>query len=256
MPVYAAERYRRILNRLENEGQVRSSDLEAYFGVTAMTIWRDLALLEERGQLKRVRGGAMALGSAVELAYAVKSDQARADKMRIARYVASHCIEAGDILILDGGTTIASLAEQELPERLTILTNSLPVAEAMMRHRTQPTVYVSGGLLRAESGTMVGREAITFFSRRRAAKFLISTTAVDLEAGITDPNPQEIEVKQAMAASAKSIILLSDPSKFGQVSHMQTLPWRRIQKMVTSADHDLLRRLGSMGVEAFVATKL
>ncbi len=253
MADYAHERHRRILRLLKEHGEIRCADLETTLKVTSMTVWRDLKLMEERGLLRRVRGGAMANMVADELDYTVKSDQARVAKQRIARYVAANCIEEGDILILDGGTTIASLKDQVLPAGLTILTNSLPVAQALLPHSSRPTVYVSGGLLRPESGTMVGREAVTFFSRRRAVKFLLTATAVDVEAGITDPNPQEIEVKQAMALRADEIILLSDASKFGQVSHMQTLPWRRIDRLVTNRKHPLVDEMRKTGLLAHVA---
>ncbi|MEM0964547.1 MAG: DeoR/GlpR family DNA-binding transcription regulator [Verrucomicrobiota bacterium] len=253
MADYAHERHRRILEFLKMQGEIRCADLEVSLGVTPMTVWRDLKLLEERGQLRRVRGGAMANTVADELDYTAKSDRARAAKQRIASYVAANCIDEGDILILDGGTTIASLRDQALPGGLTILTNSLPVAQALLPHVSRPTVYVSGGLLRPESGTMVGREAATFFSRRRAAKFLLTATAVDVGAGVTDPNPQEIEVKQAMASRAEKIILLSDTSKFGEVSHMQTLPWRRIDHLITNREHMLTKAMRAKGLNVSIA---
>jgi DeoR/GlpR family transcriptional regulator of sugar metabolism len=115
------------------------------------------------------------------------------------------------------------------------LTNSLAIAHAMQHHRARPSVYLSGGLLRPESGTLVGREAVTFFSRRRATKLLLSATGLDAEAGVSDPNPQEIEVKQAMASRAQEVILMADASKLGVVSLMQTLPWRRVDRLVTDA---------------------
>lgn len=215
---------------------VKSVDLEKEFNVTAMTIWRDIKLLEEQGQLRRVRGGAMRLDRQGESAFIEKADRARVAKERITTRVAQAHLQPGDILILDGGTTVAALADRELPPNLTILTNSLPIADRMMQHASRPTVYLSGGLLRPESGTLVGREALTFFSRRHASKLLMSATGFDADAGVTDPNPQEIEVKQAMAASAQEIILLADSSKFGVVSLMQSLPLRRLDKLITDAD--------------------
>jgi DeoR family fructose operon transcriptional repressor len=235
MPLFPAERHRRILNILESQGMVSSAELEQGLEVTAMTVWRDLKLLEERGQLKRMRGGAVGLSGPAEVDFQQKAIHARAAKRRIAAYVARKLLQPGDSLILDGGTTIASLAERPLPARLTILTNSLAIAHAMQHHRARPSVYLSGGLLRPESGTLVGREAVTFFSRRRATKLLLSATGLDAEAGVSDPNPQEIEVKQAMASRAQEVILMADASKLGVVSLMQTLPWRRVDRLVTDA---------------------
>ena len=256
MPFFPADRHRRILERLETDGVVHSRDLQRTLEVTPMTVWRDLQLLEERGQLKRMRGGAMRLEVASEVAFTDKAVRARPQKERIAAYVAAHLIAPGDILILDGGSTVAALAEQVLPQRLTVLTHSLMVASAFQNHSARPAVYLSGGLLRPESGTLVGREAMTFFGRRRAPKLFLSATGLDAEAGVTDPNPQEIEVKQAMMQSAEQVILLADSSKFGVVSLMQTAPWRRIHKIVTNSRgkrNDHLGAIADTGVDAVAA---
>ena len=92
MPLFPADRHRRILERLEVEGVVHSRDLERVLEVTPMTVWRDLQLLEERGQLKRMRGGAIRLKGDGEAAYTDKVVRARPDKQRIAAYVAAHLI--------------------------------------------------------------------------------------------------------------------------------------------------------------------
>ncbi|NBD37517.1 MAG: DeoR family transcriptional regulator [Verrucomicrobia bacterium] len=251
MPLFPADRHRRILEYLEADGVVHSRDLERALGVTAMTVWRDLRLLEEQGLLKRMRGGAMSLRGEGEAAFSEKEVRARPHKRRIAAFAVAHLMEPGDILMLDGGTTVAALAEQTLPEKLTILTHSLMVASAMQHNKARPTVYLSGGLLRPESGTLVGREAMSFFGRRHAPKLFMSATGLDAVAGVTDPNPQEIEVKQAMVARAETILLLADASKVGVVSLMQTLPWRRIHRLITTAspDDSLFRTLRKQGVK-------
>jgi len=232
MNVEATERHRRILDRLGRSGQIRSRDLVAEFGVTPMTVWRDLKLLAERGQLRCCRGGAVAREVETEPAFSRKTRRAAEAKERIAA-CAVRFLEEGDILICDGGTPVAALARQRLPTRLTVLTNSLPIAAELIRHPDRPSVQMAGGLLRPESGTVVGREALTFFGRRRANKLFLSATGIDLEAGATDPNPQEIEVKQTMIASAQQIYLLIDASKFGVVSLMATLPLRRIDVLIS-----------------------
>jgi len=236
MQLFAPERHRQIIKRLKSEGLVKSLDLADGLQVTLMTIWRDLKHLEEQGLLRRMRGGALAVETLLEPEFKIKEDRSREAKTMIARHVVANYIRSGDILIIDGGTTSAAVVDQILPAKLTILTNSLPIAHKLMRHPSQPTVYLSGGLLRPESGTLVGREALTFFARRRATTLLISATGIDSHAGITDPNPQEIEVKQVMANSAQKIILMADHSKVGVVSLMETLALRRIDKWVTDRE--------------------
>ena len=247
MPLFAADRHRRILGHLQRAGVVRNAALLEEFGVSAMTLWRDLRLLEERGQLRRMRGGAMAREVDNEAAFAAKAPRAAEAKRAIAAR-AVRFLEEGDIVICDGGTTVAALARQPLPARLTVLTNSLPIASELTHHPDGPDVQLAGGSLRRESGTVVGREALTFFGRRRAHKLLMSATGIDAEAGVTDPNPLEIEVKQAMLASAARVYLLADASKFGVVSLMRTMPLRRVDVLVSDAGNArveaVLRREG------------
>lgn len=61
----------------------------------------------------------------------------------------------------------------------------------------------------------------------------MSASGLDADFRVSDPNPQEIEIKQAMATYAKQVILLADASKWGVVSLMQILPWRRVHTVVT-----------------------
>jgi DeoR/GlpR family transcriptional regulator of sugar metabolism len=152
-------------------------------------------------------------------------------------------IQADANLAIDGGTTVACIADQILPENLTILTNSIFTAERFLRHPTKPTVYGCGGLLREASGTFIGKEALSFFSRRRVDRYFLSATGVDREAGITDLTLEDNEVKRAMAASSTEVILLVDQSKFTVRSHMEVLPWRRIDHLVTDAEPSLVNKV-------------
>lgn len=201
-----------------------------------MTVWRDLKFLEEQGFLKRIRGGAIDSQSVLEKSYVDKAVNSLASKQRIASWTVRNMISEGDIIILDGGTTTGALTKESLPPNLTVMTNSLPIADALLRHPARPLVHLSGGLLRPESSTSVGKEALSFFRKRRASKFFMSATGVDVKAGVTDPNPLEIEVKRMMANSCEKIYLLVDAGKWGQVSLMQTLNWRRISAIITDSN--------------------
>jgi DeoR/GlpR family transcriptional regulator of sugar metabolism len=245
----APDRQRRILDLLEGREFLRNADLAGLLGVTAMTLWRDLVAMEERGLVRRVRGRVARADVRIEEPdYRSKADRALADKARIAAYAVRHLIREGDSLAMDGGTTVAAIARQTLPARLTILTNSLHTAGAFLEHPSRPAVYACGGMLRAQSGTFIGREALAFFGRRRAAKYFLSATGVDAEAGVTDLTLEDNEVKQAMAASCREVILLADRSKFGVVSLMQVLPWRRIHRIVTNAPRTTLAGIRKNGL--------
>ncbi len=232
----APERQRRILEILVGQEFARNADLARHLRVTAMTLWRDLVALEEKGLVRRTRGRvSRASWNVVEPDFASKADVAHAAKARIAAYAARHLISDGDNLALDGGTTVAAIARETLPAGLTILTNSLHTARLFLSLSARPAVYACGGLLREQSGTFIGREALTFFARRRTHRYFLTATGVDRDAGVTDLTLEDNEVKRAMASGAKEVVLLADRTKFGTVSLMRVLPWRRIHRFVTDA---------------------
>lgn len=232
----APHRQRLILDFLEGREFIQSSTLPTKLGVTPMTVWRDLVAMEERGLIRRSRGRvARADVSEIEPDYNSKSDRAAAAKARIAAYAAKNLIRQGDSLAMDGGTTVGAIARQSLPARLTILTNSVHTAAAFIGHPSRPALYACGGLLREQSGTFIGRQALAFFGRRRVTRYFLSATGVAPEAAVTDLTLEDNEVKQAMARSAKEVILLADGSKWGEVSMLQVLPWRRVHHVVTDA---------------------
>jgi len=240
----ALERQRRILDILEGCESARNMDLARHLQVTPMTLWRDLVALEENGLVRRFRGRVSRReASVIEPDFLAKADVAAAAKSRIAAYAARHLIQAGDSLALDGGTTVAAIACEILPPDLTILTNSLHTARLFMNHPARPAVYACGGLLREKSGTFIGREALSFFSRRRTVRYFLSATGVDAVEGVTDLTLEDNEVKRAMASGSAEVVLLADRGKFGVVSLMRVLPWRRIHRLVTDAPAGLLKPL-------------
>lgn len=240
----APHRRRRILELLNEEEVLATSGLPLRLGVTPMTVWRDLKALEEQGELRRLRGRIQRLEpEVVEPDVQTKHDHFGEAKRRIVEYAVKAFVREGDFLAVDGGTTVAAIARQPLPEKLTVLTNSIHTAGDFLRHPSRPMVYACGGLLRERSGTFIGREALSFFSKRRTTRYFLSATGVDAEAGVTDLTLEDNEVKQAMAANSGEVVLLADRSKLGVVSLMQVMPWRRVDHLVTDASDEELRTI-------------
>lgn len=232
----APQRQRRILELLEHQPSLPTSGLPEELGVTAMTVWRDLKDLEEKGILRRLHGRVVRESAAgQEPDFGSKRTRNQRAKDAIASLAVNTLIREGDCIALDGGTTVAAMARQVLPRNVTIVTNSLHTAQSFQHHASRPVVYCCGGLLREASGTFIGREALAFFSKRRFQRYFLSATGVDAEAGITDLTLEDNEVKRAMAASSDEVVLMADRTKLGVVSHMEVMPWRRITHVITDA---------------------
>jgi DeoR/GlpR family transcriptional regulator of sugar metabolism len=228
--------------------------LSQKYGVSEMTIRRDLKVLEELGVIKRTYGGAVRWPSAavepVLVARERRQTLARAQKAQIARYAAD-LVEHGDSIILEGGTTATAMAPFLADkEDLTVVTNGLATCEELRRHLPlSATIICTGGILRPESGTFVGPVAESCFHQFYARRLFISASGLTPQDGLTDPKMLEVQVKRAMIAAAAEVIALVDSSKFGVRSLMKVADLGELRALVTdgaapAAALDALRERG------------
>ena len=254
----ATARHQHILSALRKRGSLSSAALRRELGTTAMTVWRDFKTLEELGLLRRVRGGASLAGLLPgEPDYEEKHARADGAKRRIAAFAATEFVREGDTVALEGGTTVAALLDFLPRSRISILTNSLPVALRARSVRPECPVRIAGGWLSRISGNTSGPETVRAMEKWRSSVCFISATGFDAEVGPSDPNPLEIEAKRALVAGAKQTVLLLDSSKFGRRSAAVTLHPRRLAAIVTDAKpgNAILAAARKNGVRICVAGK-
>lgn len=252
------EQRRRLISQIiQAEGAVNTELLASRFDVSYMTIWRDIAILEEQGSVARMRGGAMRPenGEAPEPAYRSKQLVHQEEKEMIAHYAATHFVQDNDILILEAGTTVAAMIKHLTQANLTIVTNGVQTIVEATSRLPGLTVMSCGGILREPAHTFVGPQAERFFAGLHARTLFLGATGLSLPEGITDPNPLEIQVKRAMADSAERIVLLIDSSKLGVRSLLPLIPLERISALVTDvhAPQEYLRAFADLGLEVHVA---
>jgi DeoR family fructose operon transcriptional repressor len=230
----ASARHQHILALLQQRGEIRAGELASELGVTSMTTWRDLKLLSEQGLLRRVRGGAIWKSSLVgEPLFESKLPAASQAKCRIARAAVEAFVREGEVIAMEGGTTVAALG-RELPEsRVSVITNSLPIALQIRERKPALPLRVIGGWLSPISGNATGPEAIKEIKSLRASLCFLSCTGWDPEMGPQDPNPLEIEVKRTMAAISKRVVLLIDSAKFSVSSQSVLIHPRHLTAVVT-----------------------
>ena len=215
----AAQRRTTILNELEREGSVRVSDLVRVLGVSDMTIRRDLGALERDGLLEKVHGGAVVTStpSAVEPGFEAKSERQTVEKAAIAAYAAS-LIKPGSAIAISAGTTTHALARLlvDVPD-LTVVTNSVWVADVLHRSgNSSLSVLLTGGL-RTPSDALVGPIAISALRSLHLDAVFMGVHGMDTRAGFSTPNLLEAETNRAMIASGRRLIVLADSTKWGIV---------------------------------------
>lgn len=225
-----------------------------------MTIWRDLKKLEKMGYIQRVRGGAIKSGlpDGYEPFFESKERIYNEQKKKIAQYAAEHLIAKDEIIILEGGTTVGHMISYLSQPNLTILTNGLSALVRIAHHVPRFNVICCGGMLREKSHTFVGPQAEAFFANFHAHKFFLGATGLNLEDGLTDPNPLEIQIKRAMHKCAEQTIVLLDSSKFGVRSLTQIIPFDEIDALVTDAEapRSILDGLAAIGIQIHVVEEL
>jgi DeoR/GlpR family transcriptional regulator of sugar metabolism len=236
VPVLAQQRQAKIVARVRSDGAVRVSDLVVDLGVSDMTIRRDLEVLAGRGLLSKVHGGAtMAPGSTDEPGFAAKADRQRAEKIAIATRAAA-MVRPGSAIGLSAGTTTAELARRlvDVPN-LTVVTNSVPVAEIFYRaDRPDRTVVLTGGE-RTPSDALVGPIAVAAIGTLHPDLLFLGVHGMSARAGFTTPNLLESDTNRALVSAAQRLVVLADSSKWGTVGISSNASLADANTVVTDA---------------------
>ena len=251
----AVERRRLIAENLRSRGVVSVTELAEALGSTEITVRRDLRAMAREGQLIRAHGGAV-LPAAIghEPSYSEKAHQAAREKAAIAR-IALEMIVPGDSILLGPGTTTQALARLlgEVAE-LTVVTNSLLVAQALTPS-SRVEVVMTGGTLRRSIHALVGPAAEESVRALRASKAFISGNGFTVEHGLSTPSPLVAATDRAFAFAAQQVIVLADYTKIGRDTMCQTVPTARVHTLITDsgAEARLLAAIRAAGVDVRVA---
>jgi DeoR/GlpR family transcriptional regulator of sugar metabolism len=231
----AQQRQQAIVELVRQSGGVRVVELVRAFGVSDITIRRDLELLAGRGLLAKVHGGATSVGSTDEPGFAVKSVRQEGEKRAIARRAAS-LVRPGATVALSAGTTTWTLARRlAAVPALTVVTNSVRVAE-VFRHagRGDQTVVLTGGV-RTPSDALVGPVAVAAIRRLNVDLLFLGVHGMTVRAGFTTPNMMEAETDRALVEAAGRLVVPADHTKWGTVGISTIAELREADVLVSDA---------------------
>ncbi|MFI5558597.1 DeoR/GlpR family DNA-binding transcription regulator [Amycolatopsis japonica] len=215
----ARQRQAVILEEARRTGAVRVSDLVVRLGVSDMTVRRDLDVLASRGLVEKVYGGATSIvgKSTDEPGFEAKSVRQRAQKEAIA-VLAAGLVRPGTAIGISAGTTTWTLARalDEVPG-LTIVTNSIQVAD-VLRGANQPdrTVVLTGGV-RTPSDALVGPVAVQSLRSLHLDVVFLGVHGMADGPGFTTPNLTESETDRALVEAGRKLVVLADHTKWGIV---------------------------------------
>ena len=201
-----------ILSALRTAGRVSVTELTARFGVSSVTVRKDLDALERRGLLRRVRGGAVSVGASDEGSFEARFTDSRDRKQAIAR-AAAGAVHDGDVIAFDSSTTAYYLAQEILDRRgLVVVTNGLRVATLLME-QSSARVLVLGGVLRRSAGSLVGPIGDVLSSRGRIAKGFFGLVGLSVAHGLMDVSAEEAQTKHVLAVACDQVYGVFDSTK-------------------------------------------
>lgn len=239
--VLARQRQALVLERVREDGAVRVSDLARMLGVSDMTVRRDLEFLHGRGLIEKVHGGATAIpGSALfEPAFATKAGLQLAEKDAIAD-AAAELVNPGAAIGISAGTTTYAIACRLIGSPgLTVVTNSLRVADVMSDTRgSDQTVVLTGGE-RTPSDALVGPLAVSALENIHLDLVFMGVHGMDMRAGFTSPNLLEAETNRAMVESARLLVVVADHTKWEVVGLSSFARLDQADILITDAGLDL-----------------
>jgi DeoR/GlpR family transcriptional regulator of sugar metabolism len=231
--VLTIHRKQHILEVLRRSGQVIAKDLSQELELSEDTIRRDLRELAAEGLLQRVHGGALPASPAMGN-FSARLDVASDEKKMIGR-AAAGMVQAGQVVILDGGTTAVQIARHFPPGlKATVVTHSPTIAVELVAH-AEIEVILIGGRLFKHSVVAVGAPAIEGIGRIRADTYFMGVTGIHPEIGLTTGDFEEAHVKRALSASAAETIVLASPEKLNAVSPYVIAPISEVTGMIVAA---------------------
>lgn len=243
-----AERWEQIREALREARILRVGELCRRVGASAATLRRDLRMLEERGELRRVHGGAVSVESRLEEpGFEDKAGRAAREKQCIAE-AALRRIAAGMTVYLDGGSTVLALA-RALRSRsdIVVVTNSLRAAMELAGQG--PRAILIGGELRRLSQTLVGTLTRHVLDVLQMDIAFMGAMGIGRDGEITTTDPAEAFTKEWVMRRSAQVVLLVDHTKFGKVSFARAGHLRDIDVLITDGrlPPEWVRRIRAAG---------
>jgi DeoR/GlpR family transcriptional regulator of sugar metabolism len=252
--MYPEERRQEIVQRVNRNRRVSVAELSRQFGVSEVTIRSDLQALAERNLVVRTHGGAVpAAPDLYHLSLAFRRRRQVQEKSRIGEAGAALVMD-GDAIFLDSSSTALAIAAHLKNHRhLTIITNSLAVAQEML-DAPRVMVVLVGGMLRRDTASLIGTDGLEMLRKYHIPKGFFGAHGISLIEGLTDVSADEAEVKRPMVAMCRVSVAVLDATKWGQVGLASFAGLEQISTVISDvhAPPDLVDQVRSSGTEVIL----
>jgi DeoR family transcriptional regulator of aga operon len=227
------ERHQKIIEIIQAKGYESVTNLCKKLRVSAVTIRKDLKLLEKNNKLFRSHGGASNTNPfTVDRSVNEKENLQKGEKKSIAEKAAQY-IESNDSIIIASGTSLLALAREIKPgQKLTVITSAMQVAQELVKHLNIDILQL-GGLIRHSSSSVVGAYAENILKDFFCTKLFLGVDGIDFEFGITTSSSMEAQLNKKMMEVVQKVIVLADHTKFGKRGFSKICSVDEIDEIIT-----------------------
>ena len=250
----AVSRQRLIMEKLQEDGAVKVSELSELLQVSEKTIREDLEKLEKKGLLKRIHGGAvLAENNGIHLPPppAAQASIRFHKKEAIAEKAVTY-IQEGDIIALDGGSTTLRIAVRLRNEPLTVVTNDVMIIRELAVH-DRIRLVVPGGYRHRNLLTMQGNW--DWLRKLNIHKLFLSATGIHMEYGLTIFTEEHVALKQLLLECSKEVFCVADHSKFDKGALLTFAELNQIDTIITDYGlaPEIAERYRKQGIQLEIA---
>lgn len=242
------ERLDYILKKLKADHKVLHTELSNDLQVSEDTVRRDLEVLAQNGLLIKVRGGAIP-HSPHPYSFKERIGIHEDDKRTIAGKALSF-LHDGQTIIMDGGTSTYTLVKMFPPNlRLTVITNSVPIAMQLMEHPSAEVILTGGRVFKSSQVTS-GLDTIRMLERVRADICFLGICSLHPEAGVTGIDLGEAEVKYSMVHAGSRVIALATSDKMGTAEPFKVCDLTELDTIITDRlEPELIQPYLKLGIK-------
>ena len=245
------KRHQLILDKLNHEHHVEVSDLCEELKVSAVTIRKDLKLLEDKGLLYRIHGGASLENPYINDRPINEKEKISVSEKSDISKKAAELIKDNDSIMIASGTTVQQLARSITNKvSLNVITSSLNVALELLNHQNIQVIQL-GGNLRHSSSSVTGHYAQHILEHISCSLLFLGVDGIDLDYGCTTTSLEEALLNQKMMEASQRTIILADSSKFGKKSFGRICGLEQVDQVITDSgiSPNLAKKIKDLGVK-------
>ncbi|MBJ2174154.1 DeoR/GlpR transcriptional regulator [Aureibaculum sp. A20] len=243
-------RHQIILDILNKVKYIEVLDLCKQLNVSAVTIRKDLTLLEAKGLLFRTHGGASLENPYINEKEVNEKEKISVEEKNGIAQAAAKLIDENDSIMIASGTTVQALAKFITPKnKLTAITSSLHVVLHLIKHKNIEILQL-GGYVRHSSASVIGSYAAQILENVSCSKLFLGVDGIDLDYGLSTTSLEEAQLNKKMLISAQKTIVLADSSKFGKKSFAKICGIEQVDQIITDSgiSSSLVKKLQERGI--------